>query len=162
MMQGSTTIPCLVANKSEVEQIMEQLFIFRILQMWPWPWRQEPNLFAKHSGSWWYTNTPSFITFTKGSAVQKISSGQIFPADLNLHYDFDLEDSNQKIVTQHSQLAVQKISGQIFPADFNPHYDFDLEDSNPQIVNVTQHSQLVIMHHRFTTKFGSKRWNKIQ
>ena len=39
-------------------------------------WRRQTNLFEGHSRSWWCNTKPSLVI--KGSAVQKISSGQTF------------------------------------------------------------------------------------
>ena len=30
--------------------------------LWPWPWKQQTNLSARHAGSWWWITIPSLVT----------------------------------------------------------------------------------------------------
>ena len=46
--------------------------------LWPWHWIQWTNSSAWHSGLWCWITIPDLVT--KCSVVQKISSGQTFPA----------------------------------------------------------------------------------
>ena len=111
----------------------------------PWPWRYQPKLFTWHSRSCWLINIPSSIK--KGYVVQKILSGQIFPAILNRHCVLDLEDSNPKLshytppcddaplyqICLQTGLKVQEIWKKVIFEDLSPHCDLDLnlEDRNP-------------------------------
>ena len=44
------------------------------LALWSWPSRQQPNLFARQSRSWWGTTIPSLVAYSL--VVHQISSGQ--------------------------------------------------------------------------------------
>ena len=56
--------------------------------LWPWTWRQQTNLFAWHSGSWWCITIPSLVT--EGAAAEEIMSRWTFTVILNLFCDLDL------------------------------------------------------------------------
>ena len=84
--------------------------------------------------------------------VQKISSGQIFPEDLNPHCDSELEEKNQKI--SHNTLAhydaplnqvwLQKVQNfSLSLEDLCPHCDLDLEDRNPTFSQDTKGHQMI-------------------
>ena len=78
--------------------------------------------------------------------VQKILSGQTFPADLNPHCDFDLEECNPKLSYNTParddaplyQIGMQKVTKfrrygtniYLFRTDLSPHCDLHLEDRN--------------------------------
>ena len=81
------------AAKGSAAQMKYQKVIFWLHEplMWPWPRRQQCNIFICHSGSWWCITVASLVT--NGSVVQKISSGQIFIDILKFHCDLDLEQS---------------------------------------------------------------------
>ena len=91
-----------------------------------------------------HLHTKSFIK--KVSAVQKLSSRQLFPDDLPPYCDLDLEDSNLKLLCNTAarddaplyQIRLQKVEkfrrygrNSVCFKDLSPHCDLDLEDRNP-------------------------------
>ena len=92
-------------------------------------------------GSWCCITIPSLVT--KRFAVQKISSGQTFTDNLNLHWDLDLECSNS-IFPQDTTAYDAVLSNQVWLQmdqqfgrysrnshvfdHISPHCDLDIED----------------------------------
>ena len=62
--------------------------------LWPWTWRQQARLLARHSAPWWCITIPSQVT--KGSAIEEISSRWTFIGIFNLSCDTDC-DHNRPI-----------------------------------------------------------------
>ena len=93
-------IKCCCKNiSSSVDTVKSQIWLYEP-PLWPWTWRQQTNLLAWHSGSWWCSHTG---LVTEGSAVEEILSRQTITGILNLTCDLD-HNHNIAIQSYHKTI----------------------------------------------------------
>ena len=135
--------------------------------LWPWTWRQQTNLLARHSGPWWCINIPRLVK--ESSAVEEILSKWTFTGILNLSCDLD-HDHNRAIQSFHKTIHLMMMCHHTkFICKRISHSD-NISKSHILIIffiTVTltlktanqpfwKSAWLIMMHHH--TKFGSKRF----
>ncbi len=52
----------LVAKGSAIQKIYYKVIVGDMnTSLWPWPWRQQTNIFGRQFGSWWCITVPSLV-----------------------------------------------------------------------------------------------------
>ena len=136
--------------------------------LWPWTWRQQTNLLARHFGPWCCITIPSLVT--EGSVAEDLSSRWTFTGILNLFCDLNL-DHNRAIQSFHNTLHLMIMCHQTeFSCKRISSSDKILKSQILMILSLTviltlktanqsfwKIIWLIMMHHH--TTFGSKRFS---